>query len=167
MSRPEASTELLAPAKLAIIMRGLPGSGKSHWVEQFIASQPLPLALRIRRHGLFSTDDFFLVEGEYRFNVARLAEYHQRNLTGFIQALARGEPVVICDNTNLAHWEYMAYEAAAQALGYGVRKVLIGNPRDPRHRALCAERNRHGVPLAQLGSMAKNFEDDDVSVGPG
>lgn len=35
--------------KLAIIMRGLPGSGKSHWVEQFVANQPLEQALRVRQ----------------------------------------------------------------------------------------------------------------------
>lgn len=145
--------------KLAIIMRGLPGSGKSYWVEQFIAAQPPAVAQQIRQRGYFSTDNLFYQQGQYQFNSSRLSEYHQRNLTLFIQALARGEPIVICDNTNMAYWEYMAYDAAAKALGYRVRIVLIGDPLDEAHQQTCAERNQHGVGLKQIRAMAKQFED--------
>jgi predicted kinase len=144
--------------KLAIIMRGLPGSGKSHWIEEYIAALPLEVGFRLRRQGIFSTDHFFYQGGEYRFDAKKLSEYHQRNLTAFIQALALEEPIIICDNTNLCHWEYMAYEAAAKALGYQVRIVLVGEPLDPVHQKLCAGRNRHQVSLSQIRRMAKQFE---------
>lgn len=144
--------------KLAIIMRGLPGSGKSHWVEQFILQLPLETALHLRQCGTFSTDSFFYQGGKYRFDAKKLSEYHQRNLTAFIQALSSAEPIVICDNTNLCHWEYMAYVAAAKALGYQVRIVLIGEPMDPNHQKRCAERNRHHVSLEQIQRMAKQFD---------
>lgn len=152
------SSSLASQAKLAIILRGLPGSGKSYWVEQFIKAQPIDTANDIRLRGYFSTDKLFYIDGEYRFNVNRLSEYHQRNLTAFIHALGRGEPIVICDNTNMARWEYMAYEAAAKALGYQVREVLIGDPLDDAHQQLCAERNQHGVSLHHIQSMATKFE---------
>ncbi|MBW3533261.1 ATP-binding protein [Shewanella sp. NKUCC06_TVS] len=145
--------------KVAIIMRGLPGSGKSHWVEAYILSLPLEKAICVRQRGVFSTDSFFYHEDEYRFDAKKLPEFHQCNLTGFIQALSSSEPVVICDNTNLCHWEYMAYEAAAKALGYQVRIVLVGEPSSLAHQQECATRNRHGVPLAQIQRMAKGFED--------
>ena len=161
----ELETHSLAPnsalacqIKLAIIMRGLPGSGKSYWVEQFINAQQTDIANNIRQLGYFSTDKLFYIDGQYRFNVNRLSEYHQRNLTAFIHALSRGEPVVICDNTNLARWEFIAYEAAAKALGYQVREVLIGDPLDKAHQQLCAQRNQHGVSLPQIQSMAAKFE---------
>lgn len=144
--------------KLAIIMRGLPGSGKSHWVEEYIAALPVDVGFRLRRQGIFSTDYFFYQGDEYRFDAKKLSEYHQRNLTAFIQALALEESIVICDNTNLCHWEYMAYEAAAKALGYPVRIVLVGDPLNPNHQKLCAERNRHQVPLSQIQRMARLFE---------
>lgn len=145
--------------KVAIIMRGLPGSGKSHWVETYILSLPLEKAIGVRQRGVFSTDSFFYHEDEYRFDAKKLPEFHQCNLTGFIQALSASEPVVICDNTNLCHWEYMAYEAAAKALGYQVRIVLVGEPSSLAHQQECAKRNRHCVPLAQIQRMAKGFED--------
>lgn len=44
--------------KLAIIMRGLPGSGKSYWVEQYIANLPLDMAFRLRQYGLFQPIHF-------------------------------------------------------------------------------------------------------------
>lgn len=144
--------------RLAIIMRGLPGSGKSHWVEEYIAALPVDVGFRLRRQGIFSTDHFFYQGDEYRFDAKKLSEYHQRNLTAFIQALALEESIVICDNTNLCHWEYMAYEAAAKALGYPVRIVLVGDPLNPNHQKLCAERNRHQVPLSQIQRMARLFE---------
>ena len=144
--------------KMVIIMRGLPGSGKSYWVEQFLKSQPIDVSIAIRQRGLFSTDQLFMVNGEYQFNSKKLPEYHQRNLTLFIHALACGEPIVICDNTNLAHWEFMAYDAAARALGYPVRLVLIGDPAEKDHQILCAKRNRHGVSFDAISRMAKMFE---------
>ncbi|MBW8183714.1 ATP-binding protein [Shewanella nanhaiensis] len=144
---------------LAIIMRGLPGSGKSHWVNEFIARQAVEVRDRFFTFGYFSTDSLFYRDGVYQFDVKRLSEYHQRNLTGFIQALSAGEPIVICDNTNLTRWESMAYEAAAKALGFQVRYVLMGDPKDSAHQAVCAKRNSHGVPLAQIIKMANSFEE--------
>ncbi|WP_394130050.1 ATP-binding protein [Shewanella maritima] len=144
--------------KLAIIMRGLPGSGKSYWVRQYLESLELEQTLHIKQYGYFSTDTYFYVDGSYSFNAKRLSEYHQLNLTGFIQAMANGEPTVICDNTNTCNWEYLAYETAAKALGYQVRVVVIGQPKDSEHQRLCAQRNKHNVPYAAIKRMGQAFE---------
>ncbi|MGZ9898450.1 AAA family ATPase [Shewanella gaetbuli] len=146
--------------KQAIIMRGLPGGGKSYWVEQFIASQPLDRRLNIKRMGYFSTDALFIQQGKYHFDARKLPEYHQINLSLFIAALAREEPIVICDNTNVCHWEYIAYKTAAEALGYRVKVIIVGDPKSPEHQLLCSQRNQHNVSHSQIVKMANNFEID-------
>ncbi|PMG75910.1 hypothetical protein BCU84_14345 [Shewanella sp. 10N.286.51.B7] len=147
--------------KLAIIMRGLPGSGKSYWVNTYLKGLGLEQANHIKQYGYFSTDSFFVKEGHYKFNPKLLSQYHQANLTAFINAMANNEPTVICDNTNVAKWEFMAYEAAAKSLGYQVRVMLIGSPKDAQHQQLCAQRNSHKVPLNHIKTMARLFELDD------
>ncbi|PMG46523.1 AAA family ATPase [Shewanella sp. 10N.286.52.B9] len=142
-------------------MRGLPGSGKSTWVNEFIEKLGVDNAIHIRQYGYFSTDSYFVRNGEYRFNPKKLAQYHQANLSAFINAMAHNEPYVICDNTNVCRWEYMAYEAAAKALGYQVRVVVTGEPKSVEHQKLCAKRNQHKVPLAQIAKMGLMFELDD------
>ena len=147
-------------AKLAIIMRGLPGSGKSYWASEFVATYQHSDSFieAEKQYGIFSTDSFFYNEGVYQFNPKLLPKYHQLNLTAFIQGMADGLPLVICDNTNIAYWEFKAYSAAAKALGYQVRIEQIGDPASLKHQQLCAKRNSHGVPLQSIKRMASMFE---------
>ncbi|MEL4426197.1 AAA family ATPase [Shewanella indica] len=145
-------------SRLAIIMRGLPGSGKSYWVRQFIQELPARLAQNVTERGLCSTDRFFYRNERYCFDAARLAEFHQLNLSRFIEALATGVPVVICDNTNMALWEFAAYQAAAKALGYRVHIQQIGDVGCKTHLHECAERNKHGVSLKSIQRMASQFQ---------
>ncbi|MGS0681387.1 AAA family ATPase [Shewanella sp. 125m-7] len=140
----------------AIIMRGLPGSGKSYWVEQY--TKTLPKSNSDEQFKVCSTDEFFYSDGEYHFNPKDLSKYHQLNLTRFIHAIASKVPVVICDNTNMALWEFEGYCAAARAEGYQIQIQQIGEPKDKTHQLLCADRNKHRVPLASIMRMAKAFE---------
>ena len=53
---------------------------------------------------IFSTDDFFMVDGEYQFDPTRLGEYHGNNLDEATSFMERCSPVpvarCIIDNTN-------------------------------------------------------------------
>ena len=84
--------------KQVFILRGLPGSGKSHY------AQSLCDEMVNGDEGQFvicSTDDFFISDGQYRFDKAKLSEYHNLNLARFIRALSQQIPLVILDNTNI------------------------------------------------------------------
>ncbi|MCL1145761.1 AAA family ATPase [Shewanella sp. 10N.261.52.F9] len=141
---------------IAIIMRGLPGSGKSYWAEEYVKA--LPKLEHAEQFKICSTDEFFYHEGQYRFNSKNLSKYHKLNLTRFIHAIANRVPVVICDNTNMAQWEFEGYCEAAKAEGYQVQIQQVGEPKDKQHQLLCADRNKHRVPLSSISRMAKGFE---------
>ena len=98
-----------------IIMRGVSGSGKSTMAEKIAAEQCFAL--------LFSTDDYFMVEGEYRFDPKRLREYHAANVDRTKNAMLDKCPCIIIDNTNTQAWEMKPYVELAIEYGYSVNIV--------------------------------------------
>jgi len=136
--------------KHAFIGRGLPGSGKSHVLNQFKEVEPSLI--------ICSADDFFINdEGEYDFNPYKLSEAHQWCLEKWIKAIRQGRSVVL-DNTNTVMWEYKNYILIAEMFDY---EITVLNFNRPEHTdELLAERNTHGVPLAGITRMRERWEDD-------
>lgn len=138
------------------IMRGIPGSGKSTVAEKILRSSlgdgPGGFLIRGRIH---STDSYFYNEySEYKFDPSRLGEFHAANLQAFKESLAKGLPVVICDNTNTQRWEYQKYLDAAEEAGYIVSIVTLPHP----PVEVAAERNSHGVPAEVIQRMLDRWE---------
>ena len=82
------------PGKL-VIMRGVPGSGKSY------------KAKNLAQDGngvVYSTDDFFEVNGKYVFDGSKIGEYHKQNQLRTAQAMKQDLPLIIVDNTNIKLW---------------------------------------------------------------
>ena len=137
-------------AKICYILRGLVGTGKSM------------LANALGNEGsIFSTDSYFMVDGEYQFDSSKLGEYHARNLadaTAFMERFAPYTNNVNCviDNTNTQHWEYEGYVEAAKANGFLVQVISIDW--DAKDIPLYAERNSHGVPEEAIYRMAARWE---------
>ena len=84
-------------ARTVIMNRAVPGSGKTS-LSRCITDAIRAAGLTIANH---STDDYFMEDGRYCFDLAKLSDYHHWNLLDFQQSLRRGVNVVICDNTNL------------------------------------------------------------------
>lgn len=85
--------------KTVIINRAVSGSGKttlSRCVTDTLRKEGLSVAIH-------STDDFFMRDGRYVFDIDKLNAYHAQNLSNFVDDLKRGLDVVICDNMNLCH----------------------------------------------------------------
>lgn len=132
------------PDKQMTIMRGLPGSGKSH--------------LARRLGGLvLSTDDFYVSNGAYRYDHARRHEAHAWNQARALMAVQRGNTHVVIDNTCSMAWEARPYVEIAVAAGYAVRFM---SPRTPWawNVAECAKRNSHGVSLESIAAMLRRWE---------
>lgn len=126
-----------------IIMRGLPGSGKSSWHKQYH-----PNAF------VFSTDDEFMINGIWTFDKTKLAINHDKTLVKYTRHIAqyRGGDIVV-DNTNIKVWEIAPYYRIAEAFGLNPQITQVqANPED------CILRNTHGVPAETIYMMAKSFE---------
>jgi NEDD4-binding protein 2 len=108
---------------------------------------------------IFSTDDFFVRDGEYKFNPAALGHAHCWNQVRAIQSMIAGTELVIIDNTNTQAWEAKVYVQAAINLGY---KVEIVEPSttwafNPDQLAL---KTTHNVPIDSVRNMLARWEKD-------
>lgn len=132
--------------KLAIIMRGIPGSGKST-VANMISE---------KMNGVIhSTDSYSISEsGVYNFNVDDLEMNHAKNQEAFKASLEKGVPVVICDNTNTQKWEMGKYVKSAEEAGYWVVYITMPQP----SLQVAVERNIHDVPEPVIKGMIENWE---------
>ncbi|CAH9061980.1 hypothetical protein PSECIP111854_02921 [Pseudoalteromonas sp. CIP111854] len=142
--------------KQVFILRGLPGCGKSYYAQTLADDL---VAGDEGQYLICATDDYFYNDDrEYYFEKFKLPEYHNLNLARFINGLKEGIPLVIVDNTNIKKWEFVAYSAAATALGYQVKEVIVGEVKDKSLQHLYAKRNTHGVALKTISKMAYLFE---------
>lgn len=85
--------------KIVVLMRGLPGSGKSFLAEQ------------LQHNGTtLSTDEYFInYQGQYIFDRNLLQVAHEWNQTRANEEMKKGTNPIIIDNTNLEAWEMQPY----------------------------------------------------------
>jgi len=112
------------------------------------------------RARVFSTDSFFMVDGEYQFDPSKLGEYHALNLakaTRYMESFGpNSDALCIIDNTNTQSWEYEKYEEVAKENGFMVQVITVEwNINDI---PLYAKRNSHGVPEDAIYRMADRWE---------
>ena len=152
-------------AKICYILRGLPGTGKSE-LAQSLMSGAFPSGFG----AIFSTDDRFMVDGEYQFNPADLPLNHAENLRLATEWMKTHSQVIskahcIIDNTNTQSWEYEKYVEAAKENGCMVQVITVEWNIDDI--PLYAKRNSHGVPEEAIYRMAERWEYpslDNVSI---
>ncbi|XP_053419371.1 NEDD4-binding protein 2-like 2 isoform X2 [Nycticebus coucang] len=135
--------------KILILLRGLPGSGKTT-LSRILLGQS--------RDGIvFSTDDYFHHQDGYRYNVNQLGDAHDWNQNRAKQAIDQGRSPVIIDNTNTQAWEMKPYVEMAIGKGY---RVEFHEPEtwwkfDPEE---LEKRNKHGVSRKKIAQMLDRYE---------
>jgi predicted kinase len=119
-----------------IILRGLPGSGKSRFASP-LESEGWNVASADRYEGLYTyhPDGSVTVDDPSKFDPAHGASY-----LAAIEALRGGQNVIV-DNTNLSTEEVVPYVAIAQA--FRAEVLILTVAVDPE---TAFARNTHGVP---------------------
>lgn len=128
--------------KTLYIVRGIPGSGKSTFAKTLGGTH-------------FETDEFFMVDGEYKFDPTKLKEAHRWcqdsvNTAMILNHTAGLNNVIVVSNTFTQEWEMETYFQMADTYGYKVFSVIVEN----RHGGI----NTHGVPEDKLQAMRDRFE---------
>lgn len=143
--------------RILILMRGVSGSGKSYLARKIIDITIGSDDAIYKRH-IFSTDDYFIIEGRYCYDRFRLSEAHEWNKYRVQIALRDGVSPVIVDNTNLEIWEPQPYVQAGVLNGYYIELV---EPRTPWATDIAglAKRNTHNVPHDKIKLMLQKFRD--------
>lgn len=145
---------------LMVIMRGLPGSGKSTTVAAMQAVLPRRMSTAVA-----SADDYFMLEGEYRFNPAMLPEAHNESFLGAQRFVSVGKcdcdpGVLFVDNTNISAWEISPYIALANAHKFA---YCVLNIDTSLTECLARNAKRSGgkrVPEHTLANMAMRMREE-------
>ncbi|KAF1326250.1 putative muts-related protein involved in mismatch repair, partial [Globisporangium splendens] len=140
-----------------VILRGIPGSGKSTLGREIAA---------IAKHrnascAIFSADLFFIGARGYEFDAKKIGHAHNDCKKRFQNALFKNSTnILVVDNTHTQYWEYEGY--AELALQHGCRlQILEMTCPDLSTCIQMAKRNSHGVPVAKVIQMYLRWEADD------
>ena len=125
-----------------ILVRGLPGSGKSTFAKSLGGVH-------------IETDMFFIQDGEYKFDGAKIKEAHEWcqnevNTMMILNHTTGANKRIVVSNTFTQEWEMQAYYDLAKSYDYQITSIIVEN----RHGG----ENIHGVPVEAMDRMEKRFE---------
>lgn len=126
-----------------ILLRGLPGSGKSMLAKVLSENGHWPV---------FSVDDYFTdpVSGAYEFRFAENHLAYQQCRDQTEKAMRQGSDKIFLDNTFTMDWEMEPYFELATRYAYTIFVTTV----EKYHQGV----NRHEVTDEQLRKMAEKYK---------
>lgn len=139
--------------KILILLRGLPGSGKSTVAKKLIQRAGLDPSQHI-----ISADNYFKDRfGNYNYDPSKISNAHQDCHMRAKQLMIRNVAPIFIDNTNVQLWQMEEYCLNAVDHGYIVQ-ILEPTTWWSKNPEECARRNTHGVPLDRIMNMKRTYE---------
>ena len=128
-----------------ILLRGLPGSGKST-LGQIILHNP-----STENSHVLSADDYFIDEnGNYNFDASKIRLAHNFCQEKCAERMRHEISKIVVANTFTQEWEMEKYYEMAERYQYRVHSVIVEN----KHNG----KNIHGVPEDKLQQMKERFQ---------
>jgi predicted kinase len=126
-----------------ILLRGLPGSGKSTFAE---------LISEKGRYPVYSIDSFFTnpETGNYSFDFSKNYLAYKNCEEQTLSAMRNGKEKIIVDNTFTIEWEMEPYFKMASEFSYRIFVLTVEN----RH----GNSNIHSISNEQLEKMAARYK---------
>jgi hypothetical protein len=134
-------------SKELILVRGVPGSGKSTTAKLLGAGGA--------GYAHFEADMYFMEDGVYKFDPTKIRDAHAWCQNSVEQAMLLNHTTghnstIIVSNTFTQEWEMEPYYKLDSAWGYKVFSIIVEN----RHGGV----NVHNVPEGVLQAMKDRFE---------
>lgn len=151
--------------KKLVIIRGIPGSGKSTF-----ANKILTVAEKSGETTYHcEADDYFMVDGEYKFDRAKLGAAHSTCFNNIIGAMKKGIDCVVVSNTFTTIREIKPYVEAAESYDYQVvvyrmMGEKMGDETNDVLGRFASFTNVHSVPTEALRNMVNRFADYDGEI---
>jgi len=123
--------------KQLILLRGLPGSGKSTFAN-------LLGGIHVE------ADQYFMQDGEYKFDASKLKQAHNWCKLRVEHSMEDGADKITVSNTFTQEWEMDAYFELAEKYGYQTSCLIVENRHDSK--------NIHGCPDDKIEQMRNRFE---------
>lgn len=124
-----------------ILLRGLPGSGKTTLAALLSEDQKYPC---------FSVDDYFTQGDHYLFIAKENHLAYEQCLNNCKEAMKNGTKKIFIHNTLTINWEIESYFKAAAEFKYDVFVVTVENYHSGK--------NKHEVNEEQLNKMAEKYK---------
>lgn len=178
--------------KIIVVMRGLPGSGKSFEAKKIakeLGVDPnthilstdnyfIPDTLEMRKLGLDVPSEHEVEEYRKNWHFSKLGDAHTTTQNKAKEMIDQGISPIIIDNTNIKKSEIKLYTDYAKLNGYHIvvresssdwwkeysPHLLDKNPEKLEKFAdILNQRNSHGVPLQTIKTMMNKWEKVDVA----
>lgn len=151
--------------KIVILVRGIPGSGKTTHVQEILKEYKKSALLDPDQVKVLSADDYFYVQlgpntREYRFDWTKLPIAHNLCFVEYLKALKDDNiEIVIVDNHFVHLWEMQPYlQVGLYEVDMFIHEMQVTTIEELKR---CVLGNIHGVPSDVIASMAMEFEPMD------